>query len=364
MTSATGAAGVWPDRAIHPGVYLGEEIEARGMTQTELAHRMERPVQVVNEIVRGRKAISEETALGLERVLGTPARVWLNLQSMYGLVRARLAEEAALDEQADWLRRFPVREMARRGWIEQDGTVADRVRSLLQFFGLQSFSHWDERQAALGFRLSPKAKTDRCALHAWVRRGEIEGRGLPAEPYGEARFRDALAQIRGLTAERDFWTPMRELCASAGVALVAVPEFPRTGAQGAARWLTSDKALIQINIRYRWADVFWFTFFREAGHVLMHRQKEVFVDVGERHGMARDARETEADRFAADFLIPPERWAAFAGARPRTADRVRAFAGEEGIAAGIVVGRLQHEGLIPHDRLNSLRARFRWADGG
>lgn len=362
MTSATGAAGVWPDRAIHPGVYLGEEIEARGMTQTELARRMERPVQVVNEIVRGRKAISEETALGLERVLGTPARVWLNLQSMYGLVRARLAEEAALGEQAAWLERFPVQEMARRGWIEQEGAVADRVRSLLQFLGLQSFSHWDERQAALGFRLSPKAKTDRFALHAWVRRGEIEGRSLPADPYDEARFRSALAEIRGLTAERDFRERAVSLCASAGVALAIVPELPKTGAQGAARWLTPEKALIQINIRYRWADVFWFTFFHEASHVLMHRQKELFVDV--RRGMARDAREDEADRFAADFLIPPERWAAFVGARPHTAARVRAFAAGEGIAPGIVVGRLQHERLIPHDRLNDLRERLEYADGG
>ena len=361
MTSATGAAGVWPDRAIHPGVYLGEEIEARGMTQTELARRMERPVQAVNEIVRGRKAISEETALGLERVLGTPARVWLNLQSMYGLVRARLAEEAALNEQAAWLERFPVREMAGRGWIEQEGAVPDRVRSLLQFFGLQSFSHWDERQAALSFRLSPKAKTDRFALHAWVRRGEIEGRALPADPYDEARFRDALAEIRGLTAERGFWTPMRELCASAGVALVAVREFPKTGAQGAARWLTPQKALIQINIRYRWADIFWFTFFHEASHVLARRRKEVFVDAQD---MARDAREAEADRFAADFLIPPERWAPFAAAQPHTAARVRAFAAGEGIAPGIVVGRLQHERLIPHDRLNNLRERLEYGDAG
>ena len=361
MADATGAAGAWPDRAIHPGAYLGEEIAARGMTQAELARRMERPVQAVNGIVRGRKAISGETALGLERVLGTPARVWLNLQSTYGLVRARLAERAALDEQAVWLKRFPVREMARRGWIEQDGAAADRVRSLLQFFGLQSFSHWDESQAAPGFRLSPEAKADRYALHAWVRRGEIEGRGLPAGPYDEARFRGALAEIRGLTAERDFLTPMRELCASAGVALVAVRELPKTGAQGVARWLTPRRALIQINIRYRWADMFWFTFFHEASHVLTHRRKDVFVDV--RSGMERDAREIEADRFAADFLIPPERWAPFVAAKPHTMARVRDFAADEGIAPGIVVGRLQHERLIPYDRLNGLRVRLAYADG-
>ena len=71
------------DRAIHPGIYLAEEIEARSMSRSELARGMERPVQVINEVVPGHKAISDETALGLERVLGTPARVWLKLQSMY-----------------------------------------------------------------------------------------------------------------------------------------------------------------------------------------------------------------------------------------------------------------------------------------
>lgn len=105
------------DRAIHPGVYLGEEIEARGMTQSELARRMERPVQVINEVIRGHKAISNETALGLERVLDTPARVWLNLQSMYEIAIARHDEQETLESQAAWLERFPVKEMTKRGWI-------------------------------------------------------------------------------------------------------------------------------------------------------------------------------------------------------------------------------------------------------
>ena len=352
------ASGVWADRAIHPGIYLGEEIEARGMTQTELARRMERPVQVINEVVRGRKAISEETALGLERVLGTPARVWLNLQSMYGLARARLGQEAELEEQADWLSRFPVKEMAKRNWIEAGDSVADRVRALLQFFGLQSFSSWDERNEALGFRLSPKARTDQFALHAWVRQGEIEGREVPTEPYDEARFREALAGLRALTTTPDFWEPMQDLCASAGVALVAVQEFPKTGAQGVARWLTPDKALIQINLRYRWADIFWFTFFHEACHVLDHPQKEIFVDVS--RGMERDKREHDADRFAADSLIPSEEWKPFADSEQHGAAEVRAFASRAGIAPGIVVGRLQHEKIIPHSQLNDLRVRLEY----
>ena len=361
MASMTKGAssGVWPDRAVHPGTYLREEIEARGMTQTELAVRMERPIQVINEVIRGRKAISEETALGLERVLGTPARTWLNLQAMYGLVRARLREEEALEKQADWLTRFPVSTMVQRNWIEPSDSVADQVRALLQFFGLQSFSAWDERHAALGFRLSPRARTDRFALHTWVRQGEIEGFSLPTAPYDAAQFRDVLSEIRELTTSRDFWAPMRELCASAGVALVAVREFPKTGAQGVTRWLTAEKALIQINLRYRWADIFWFTFFHEAFHVLRHPQREVFVDV--RTGMVRDEREAEADRLAADLLIPRQEWMRFSTGEAPTRANVRRFATRVGVAPGIVIGRLQHEKMVPHSQLNDLRVQLEYA---
>ncbi len=350
-----------PDRAIHPGIYLGEEIEAHGMTQTELARRMERPVQVINEVIRGHKAISNETALGLERVLGTPARVWMNLQSMYELTRARLDEETELESQAEWLDRFPVKEMTRRGWIEPGESIADQVRAVLQFFGRQSFADWGGRQEALAFRLSPKAKTDEFALHAWVRGGEIEGRAVHTEPYDEARFRNALGEIRGLTEAADFWGRMKALCASAGVALLAVEEFPKTGAQGVARWLTPERALIQINLRYRWADIFWFTFFHEACHVLKHPRRDLFIDA---RSMARDEREAEADQFAADFLIPPAAWEPFADQAPHSGQKVRAFSSQVGVAPGVVVGRLQHEKLLKHNQLNGLRQRLQYDSEG
>ncbi|MYH40802.1 MAG: HigA family addiction module antidote protein [Chloroflexi bacterium] len=77
------------DLAIHPGELLGEELESRGMTQRALAEAMGRPPQVINEIVRGKKAITAETAIQLEEVLGTSARLWLGLQATYELTRAR-----------------------------------------------------------------------------------------------------------------------------------------------------------------------------------------------------------------------------------------------------------------------------------
>ena len=60
---------VYPDVAIPPGEYLAEELGACGMTQKELARCMERPVNAINEIINGKKAITAETALQLEKVM-------------------------------------------------------------------------------------------------------------------------------------------------------------------------------------------------------------------------------------------------------------------------------------------------------
>ena len=79
----------YPDVAIHPGEYIAEEIEARGISQRELAKRMGRPVNTINEIINGKKSITAETALQLEEVMPEiPARFWLNLETDYQLVKA------------------------------------------------------------------------------------------------------------------------------------------------------------------------------------------------------------------------------------------------------------------------------------
>lgn len=90
MASKTRAS-IDSDLAIHPGVTLAEELEAREMTQKALAEATARPAQVVNEIVNGQKAITAETALQLEHVLDIPARFWMNLQTDYDLTVARPA---------------------------------------------------------------------------------------------------------------------------------------------------------------------------------------------------------------------------------------------------------------------------------
>jgi addiction module HigA family antidote len=341
---------------------LEEELEVRGMTQRELAKRTGRPVQVINEIVRGKKTITHETALELEKVLGIPAHVWINLESIYRMTLARNQERSRLEQQAGWLDKFPVKEMERRGWLPSHPDKVDKVRALLEFLGIATFENtWIE--AAVGFRITGGGKVSEEALAVWLRKGEIDGRQLATETYSESRFLDALDKIREVTSRgpQEFMPEMRRLCAEAGVAFVLTQEFPRSGANGVARWLTPEKALIQLSIRWSWADVFWFTFFHEACHVLKHDLKIPYVE-GKLINKRDAAVEAEADEFAGDSLIQPPDWARFVEAGDWSAPAVRRFAQEVNIDPGIVVGRMQHEGIIPFSQLSGLKSRYQWVE--
>jgi len=349
------------DLAVPPGELLAEELEARGMTQRELAGRTGRPGQKISEIINGKKSITYDTALELEKVLGIPAHFWVNLEASYQLSKARLREKSQLEEQEHWLEFFPVRELRARQYIPRSRNKRETVAALLKFFGVASFSTLRQREEALlQYRITPKSEVSEGSLWAWLQAGDIEAGEINTAPYNERRFLDALGEIRGLTAERPeaFFPRMRELCASAGVAFVVIKEFPKSGANGVARWLSAGKAMIQLSTRRRWTDIFWFSFYHEAKHVLDRDKKRTFV---RRINDDPDA-EAAADRFAAEWLIPPDEWAGFVASGAWSPVRVREFAELVGIHPGIVVGRLQHEMLVPHAKLNELRRRFVWSN--
>src|SRR5947207_15027738 len=78
-----------PAEAFSPGEYLRDELEARGWKQAKFAQILGRPLQLVNEIINGKKRITETTALEIAAALGTSARAWLNLENTYRLWKAK-----------------------------------------------------------------------------------------------------------------------------------------------------------------------------------------------------------------------------------------------------------------------------------
>ena len=150
---------------------------------------------------------------------------------------------------------------------------------------------------------------------------------------------------------------MQKAGAEAGVAVVFVPSLPKTGVSGATRWMNANKAIIQLSLRYRTNDHLWFTFFHEAGHILLHGKKDLFLEY--KNGLD-DEKEQQANQFAQNELIPEKAMNQFISQGDLTKNSIKAFAKEVGIAPGIVVGQLQHRDLINYQTFNDLKQTYKW----
>ncbi|MBN1319631.1 MAG: HigA family addiction module antidote protein [Thermoleophilia bacterium] len=355
------------DLAIPPGEYLAEVLDDLGMTQADLARRMGRPAQAINEIVRGSKSLTPETALQLERVVGVAAHIWLGLEAEYRLALARQADARQLVQETQLLDAFPYRQMVELACVPPVRRAEDKVQELRRFFGVASLAQLGQVPAyAPAFRVGGGARRpSEYGLAAWLHCGHVLAREVEVVPFHEAALRAALPEIRRLTlapTERLAAT-LRSRLAECGVVFALFPHFPKTYAQGATFWITPrEKAVVLSSVRGKWADIFWFSLFHELGHLLLHGNA-TFVEI-ESQRETRDAAEEEADAFARDALVPADAYTAFVEARDFSDAAIARFATSVEIHPGVLVGRLQHDRLVGHDRGNHLRMRFDIQAGG
>lgn len=346
-----------------PGDTLGDLLEARGWSQTEFAERTGFTRKHINDLIKGRAAITADTASRLSRVLGSTVEFWLTREANY---RAALERQSTLDglkAHIAWLSSLPVAWMIKQGWLKGAATKAETVDACLRFFGVASVEAWQHCYAnpLTAYRAAHTAERRPGAVAAWLRRAELEADALRCAPYDERAFRALLPSLRALTREPDpkrFVPRVQALCASVGVAVVFVPTPPNCPVSGATRWLSPYKALLVLSLRYKSDDQLWFSFFHEVGHLLLHGKKLIFIEGCD--GLDED-QEAEADRFARDLLIP----AAAARRLPSlcTAEAIEAEARALDIAPGIVLGRMQREGLHPwRTFLARLKVHYAWED--
>jgi addiction module HigA family antidote len=353
-----------PDYVSPPGETLLETIDALGMSQAELAERTGKAKKTINEIIKGKAPITPKIALEFERVLGAPASFWNNRERQYREALARKEEQGKLQKHVGWLKTLPVNAMVKKGWIRRFKDKIQQVLEILNFLGIASPEQWnsllESYRQQIAFRKSETFESDPGALVAWLRKGEIEAQQIACTPFDAAKFRKALKFIRLLTVEPPeiFQPELIRLCAECGVAVVFVPELPGARVSGATRWLTPKKALIQLSLRYKTDDHLWFTFFHETAHILLHGKKNIFL---ERDGLSEEA-EQQANEFSANMLIPETHISQLQQLNRISKEAIREFAHSIGIAPGIVVGRLQHDGFLPPSYCNDLKQRFEWVD--
>jgi len=275
---------------------------------------------------------------------------------------------------------FPVKHMCDLGWLEGYSRRKDRqvdlLRNLLQFFGTASRHEWEriwlDPSSKASFRKSLKFESNPGSIAAWLRKGELDAIRIKCLHFDRDRWLNVLSEIRQLTVADSgvFVKRSVELCASSGVAFVLTPQVKGARVSGATRWLDPCKAVIQLSLRYKTDDQFWFTFFHEAAHLLLHGKREVFLEGIEDPDHRQ--QEEEANQLAAHLLVPDDdvdefRVSLWQGEHEKghevVSERaVRRFSNRIGVAPGIVVGRLQHDGMIPYSHLNRLKRSFEWTD--
>ena len=352
------------DLAVPPGLFLEEVLEDLGMSQAELARRMGRPPQAINEIIKGTKALTPETALQLEQVVGVGAHIWLGLESEYRLVLAEQEEVERIEAESALLDAFPYKQMVEVGCVVGVRKAADKVRELRRFFGVASLQQIGKVPVyGPAFRVGAADKDKSSyGLAAWLHCGYLQSKDVETAPFDPDRLRASIPALRALTNQPAGIVvgELQRILAECGVVFALFPHFPRTYAQGATFWVEpKKKALLLLSNRGKWADIVWFSFFHELGHILLHGNA-AFVDLDRSVG-ERGPEEAEADAFAAGALLDLASYQDFVLAGGLSDASVVAFAAEHGIHPGIVVGRLQHDKLVGPDRLNYLREKYEWA---
>lgn len=349
-----------PDWASPPGDTIADILDQRAITTQELRQYLHGLPVEVDHLLSGRTTITIALARRLHETLGGSVEFWMARDYHYRVDAARISRQ-----QREWLDALPLTDMIRYGWLSPPPKPADELQACLEFFDTSSITAWREQylesSALAAFRTSPSFDSRPESVAVWLRQGMLIGESIECAPWNAEALAASLSTFRALSREKEprrFVPELRELSAEHGVALVIVRAPSGCRASGAATFLSPTKALLVLSFRYLSDDHFWFSFFHELAHLLLHRQEGLFID-GD--STPETKIEREANRWAAEALIPPEYERELNEMR-LDARRIIRFARQVGVSPGIVVGQLQHRGRLKYRHFNSLKRRYDWGD--
>lgn len=350
-----------PNVAIHPGFTLEENLEYFGISQKDLAERTGLTEKHISQIINGKASITPATAIKLERVLGITATFWNNLERNYRITVARLEAEKQLAKEEELAKSFTCYdELVALGAVAKVAArdYKAKAENLMRYFRVVSLAYvrtvQDMAYTGFAFR-NMKKDVNHESLAAWLRYGEIEAEKIAVGEFSVPGIKSALEEARKLTKQpKGFEKKLQEMFAPHGVAIVYAPYFTKTKINGATRWV-GDKAVVQLNTKGTYGDIFWFTLFHEIGHLVLHGKKAKFLDFD---GSGNDEKEKEADAFAVEKLIPSEAYEMLMRRKSITLAEANEFCNMIDIDFGILIGRLAHENKIPWRTASQFRKKI------
>lgn len=354
-----------PAEVFPPGDFIKEEIEARGLTQDDLAEILGRPFRAINEIIAGKRGITPETAKGLGEAFGTGAQYWMNLESAYRLSLARDNREA-VSRRAALYEKAPIRAMVKRNWIEHSDNIDTLEGRLMEFFHLTDindtpkFSNCAARKSTTYEEISP-------AQEAWLFRVGNLSKAVYAQSFNQDTLNDCLEQLKNFLSNAEDVRKVPKVLAEHGIKFLIVEPLPQSKIDGVCFW-GDNTPVIALSMRFDRIDYFWHTLAHELEHIKNEDGRgnlecRIDTDLFEENTIAsaKPEYEIKADNFAIEYLVPQNALNDFiARISPLYSKiRIEAFANTINVHPGIVIGQLQHRGELNYSQNREMLVKVR-----
>lgn len=343
--------------AFHPGYYIKEIVDESGLTQEDFAKRLDTTPKNLSLLIRGEQSLSIDIAMKLSRMIGTTVSYWLNLQNSYDALIAEFKSEKELEQEREIFKALDYRYFRENfGLPDLPRKIDDQIVEVRRFLHVSTLSVLAKRDMAVSFRSASVelSNTNIIKANAMVQIAINKALNTNAPKYNKSKFKQMVRYALSLTRNHeDFYPLIRKAFFEAGVILVILPNLPGSKINGATKRLEKN-VMLMVNDRRLNADTFWFTLFHEIGHI-------IHGDYGISFEKETGDKEETADRFAADLLIEPDEYQQFVRGNMFTLTKIREFADLIDRDPGIVLGRLQKDGLVRYDdwELNSLRHKYK-----
>jgi len=341
-----------PDVVFHPATTLKEKLDEMGMSIKEFALRTEKPEKTIIAVLKEESSLTPEMAILFEKVTKIPAKFWIKKQARYNEYVARLKQEESIQASEDWAKEFPYAEMVKLGWVEPTRKANEKVVNLLDYFSVASHQGWKNLYVNADLKVaaytSLKHTHQAHAISAWLRQGELQAKEFKTPEIDIKKLKKSIPAMRQLMVEQpaDFFKQLQNLCLQAGVVLLYTPKLPKVPLSGSTRWL-NNTPLIQLTARYKRNDNFWFTFFHELGHIILHGKKYISLENVD-FAAADKEKEDEANEFAVKYTFTHEQEKELLANRPILEDDIINYAKKFNTHPAIIIGRLQHDEIIDY----------------
>ena len=339
-----------PDVVFRPGSTLEEKLQEMGMSIKEFALRTDKPEKTIIAVLKGTSAITQEMGIKFENVTQIPANFWMSRQQRYDEFKTREKLKSIITNALDWAKEFPYAEMAKYNWVASTRNTEEKTANLLKYFGVASHSAWGklyiESELKVAAYTSLKHTHQPHAISAWMRQGELQAGQVDAPVFDGKMLKNNIPAMRKLMVEQpaNFFEQLQNLCLKAGVVLLFTPKLPKVPLSGSTRWL-NNTPLIQLTARYKRNDNFWFTFFHELGHIILHGKKYISLENVD-FAASDPKKEEEAHQFAIAQTFTKEQENEVLQKKPIYEEYIVEFARRFNTHPAMIIGRLQHDGHI------------------